>query len=174
MSPTENMTVQMWNGLAAVAAVVDDEAVAIFFETEFGGNFSGLEQQMTKELVIIRRCFGNARNWLLWDDQNMRRCLSVDVAKRADEIILKHNLGGNFACDDFFKQRLAHGGDLIHQQRARATCGFEAQALAEELNDLLSQGFAPRTPAACTAELLGTVVQAGKAYHGWRGAKLQA
>lgn len=174
MSPTENMTVQMWNGLAAVAAVVDDEAVAIFFETEFGGNFSGLEQQMTKELVIIRRCFGNARNRLLWDDDHMRWSLRIDVAKRASEFVLEDDLRRDFTSDDFFKQRLTHGGILIHQQRAWATCGFEAQALAEKLNDLLAQGFATRTPAACAAELFGAVVQACKTDHGWRSTKLEA
>ena len=100
---------QVRHGFAGVGSVVEDQPVTILPETEFVGDFRGLQHQVSKDLVIFGLGLGNARNGLLRDDQNMRRCLWFDVAEGDHEVVLIDDSGGDFAGDDSFEQGFAHG-----------------------------------------------------------------
>ena len=70
MTAAENVAVQVRHGFAAVRAVVDDEPVATFFQTNFVRHFGGLEQKMSEQLLVGGRGFGDARHDLFWKNQN--------------------------------------------------------------------------------------------------------
>ena len=100
---------QVRHGFAGVGAVVEDEAVAAFFQAEFLRDFGGFEQQMAEGLMIFGAGFGEARNRFPGNDQNMRRRLRIDVAEGDDLVVLEDDVRRNFAGDDFFKESFAHG-----------------------------------------------------------------
>ena len=45
MAATEDVAVEMGDGFATIGAVIDDEAVAAFFQAELIRYFRGLEQE---------------------------------------------------------------------------------------------------------------------------------
>ena len=111
---------QVRHRFATVRAVVDDEPVAGFFPAEFGSAFGGFEQEMAEQFLIVRLRFGDARNRLLWKNQNVRRGLRIDVVNGEDEVVFKNDLRRNFAGGDFFKQGFAHF-DFNHEMTRNDT-----------------------------------------------------
>ena len=68
MPAAEDVDVQMGDSLAAVWAVVDDEAIAVFCEAGFFGDFTGFEQQMTKDFSVLGFGLGDAGKRLFGED----------------------------------------------------------------------------------------------------------
>ena len=108
VTSTENVAMQVRHGLAAVRAVVDDEAVARFVQAEFRGDLGGFQQQVAEKFLVIRRCLGDAWDGLLGNDDDVCGRLRLDVAEGEDGVVFKNNGGGDFARGDFFKQGFAH------------------------------------------------------------------
>jgi len=103
----ENVKVQVRDGFAGVGSVVEDEAESVF-EAELFGDFPSFEEQMSKDGVVRHLSFRDARDGLLGDDQDVHRRLRFDVVESDHPVVLVNDGGGNFARDDFFKQRFAH------------------------------------------------------------------
>lgn len=93
----------MRHGFAAIVSVVDDEAKTAFIKTELGGDGGGFQQQMAEKFLIFRRRFGDARNGFFGNNQNVRGCLRMKVAKGKDSLVLINDRRRNFACGNFFK-----------------------------------------------------------------------
>jgi len=100
--------VQVRHGFAGVGAVVDYKTVTAFLQAKFVRNLGGLQQKVAEDLMVFRSGFGQARNGLLGNDQNVRRRLRFDVAEREHQIVFINNGRRNFAGDDFFKKCFAH------------------------------------------------------------------
>ena len=58
--------------------------------------FRGFDQQMPQHLVIIRMRFGDARNRLLGNDQDVNRRLRFDVVKGDDLFVFINNIRREF------------------------------------------------------------------------------
>ena len=100
---------QMRHGFAGVGAVVEDEAIAAGFQAKFFRDLRSFEQQMAEDLMVFRFRFAEARDRLFGDQENVRRCLRVDVAEGDDLVVFIDNVRRDFAGDDFFKKCFAHG-----------------------------------------------------------------
>ena len=98
---------QVGHRFPAVRPVVDHQPIPTV-EVQLLRHRGRLEQQVAEQLVIFRLCFADAGDGLLWDDENMRWRLGVDVTKSAHLIVLEYDLGGNLPRDDFFENGLAH------------------------------------------------------------------
>ena len=104
------MAVQVRNRLARMRAIIDDEAKAGCAHAELRRDFRRLEQQMTKNLFVFGPGVHDARYWLLWHYENVRRRLAVDVFEGDDEVILVNDAGRYLTRGNFFEQR--HDGSM--------------------------------------------------------------
>ena len=95
------------HGFAAIPTVIDHQPVAAFLQTNFPGYFGGFEEQMAEQRLILAARFGDARDGLLWHDENVSRRLRRDIPKGQHEIIFVNDLRRDLARDDLFKQ--SHG-----------------------------------------------------------------
>jgi len=99
---------QMRHGLAAIPAVVEDDAVAGFVETQFTGHRGGLEQQVAEQLLVFGPGVGQAGDVFLGNDEDMGWRFGIDVAEGQDQVIFEDDIGRDFAGDDFLEYILAH------------------------------------------------------------------
>lgn len=79
LSSTHYVHVQMVNGLSTVVSVVNYNTVAVrksFLRQIFGG-----QQQMAENFFVFFFRFVEERNFGLGDDQEVHRCLRIDVVK---------------------------------------------------------------------------------------------
>jgi len=94
----------MRHALAAVAAVVDHEAVAGLGDTKFFRERGGGEQEMAEGGLVAGRGFADAGNKFLRDHEHMHRCLRVDVVDGDAEVVFMRELGGDLAVNDFLEE----------------------------------------------------------------------
>src|ERR1700753_19867 len=96
----------------------------------------------------------------------MRWRLRTDIPKREHGVIFVNNLRRDFTRDDFFKESLAHGTEIvprsIHNQRTCFRFRLGNETFAEGGDDLILHLFATGAPALGAGELLGTATQAAK------------
>ena len=107
MASAENVDVQVRHGFAAVRAVVDDEPVAVI-EAQFLRYFSGFEQQMAEQKLVVLVGFGEARDGFLWKNQDVDGRLRFDVADGEHHAVFINDVRRNLAGDDFFEKRFGH------------------------------------------------------------------
>lgn len=102
----EEVDVEMFDGLAAVCAGVDDGAVAVV-QALLGGDLSGSGEQLAEE------CGGFAaelageeqtRDVFAGDDQNVHGRLRVDIREGDDVRVLVEQLRGDGTVDDLAKE----------------------------------------------------------------------
>jgi len=94
------MHVQVWDGFAAVRAVVDDDAEA-FGESQGSCEFTGGEEQVAEQIGVSFLRLAHAGNYSLGDDEQVHGCLRVVNGDAV--IVLVRDFCRNFAGDDFFK-----------------------------------------------------------------------
>lgn len=99
---------EVWDGLAAVCAVVDDGAEAVWLKALFAGNFPDGEEEMPEEGVIFLGGGAEARDGFFRDEKQVGGCLGGNVAEAEALFVLVNDVCGDFAGDDFFEQ--SHGG----------------------------------------------------------------
>ena len=103
----------MRNGLAAVWAGIDDEAIA-FTQMLDPCDLSPCGDKVAKHGSVFREGFFCRGEVLLWNDQEMLRRLRVDVGEGEDELIFvdaidRDSTGGNLAEDAVGDGLRGHG-----------------------------------------------------------------
>jgi hypothetical protein len=77
---TEQVHVEMIDGLAPVFARADNDAISI--GEAFGArNLGGNPEQMAQKRLIALLCGGERSDVLAWNDKHMDRCLGIDVVE---------------------------------------------------------------------------------------------
>lgn len=110
---------QMRDRFPAIAAIVDDQAIAILLQTRFFCNFGCLEKQMAQDLMVVRLCFAHSRNALFGNDQNVNRRLGSAIAKSENKVIFVNDVRRNFPGNDLFED-IAHTTTNAHDRLARS------------------------------------------------------
>jgi hypothetical protein len=153
--------------LAAVGAVVDDEAEAFVggVHAELGGDGTGGEEEVAEEFLVIRRGFADARNGFLGDDENVDGGLRIDVFEGEAKLVFVDNIGGDFAVDDLLED--AHG----RQARERGLADHEAEVggggflfdgVHDEVDDFLIEFVAGGRPFfGCAGEVFNGAIEVG-------------
>lgn len=147
------------DGLAAVAAMVDDEAVAVGSEAQGLGDAGGGEEEMTEQGLIGGRGLAEAWDGLAWDDEDVAGGLGVDIVEGDQLVVLVHEGGGYFLVADFLEEGLVHGEGggwgrgLADDQGGLSGLGVGAPALAEVGDDLVVEVLAAGAPAAGGGDL---------------------
>jgi hypothetical protein len=100
--------VQVRDGFAAIRAIIDDEAVAVFFKLALASDPLSGDEEMSEEGMILGRDGPVAGVMFFWDDKNVNGGLGGEITKGEDVIILVKNIGGEFAVDDAFEDGFGH------------------------------------------------------------------
>lgn len=95
---------EVGHAFSAVAAVVDDDPEATG-KSLFLCQGGGCEEQVSEDALVLRAGFPDAREGLAGNDEDMHRGLRVDVADGEGRIVFVEDFGGDFAGEDFFKER---------------------------------------------------------------------
>ena len=106
LTPTEQMDVKMWNGLAAVLAVVDHHTESTFRKTEVGGDLRRTEEEVAKDRLISRLCFAEAGDYFFGNYKDMDRCLRRNIAESEAMLVAVNHISGDFPVADFLENRL--------------------------------------------------------------------
>jgi hypothetical protein len=100
VAAAEEVQVQVKDGLAGAAAVIEDGAIARE-EIAFGGELRGDELQFPeKGLIAVMRVL-ERRKMLSWADQNVRGRLGIDVFEGENVIVFVDEFRGNLLRADF-------------------------------------------------------------------------
>lgn len=91
---------EVWDGLAPIRAIINDETETGVVEALQLGNVLGNVDQMAEQRFVGDLGFGHARDFLLGDDQDMDRRLGIDVVEGQAEVVLEGDLGRDLAGDD--------------------------------------------------------------------------
>ncbi len=94
---------EVGNGFASVGSVIEHEAEAGFCNAQTPGDFGSFEKQMTENHVIGGSGLSDAGNGSLRNDQNMDRCLGLDVFEGDHQIVLIDNIGRGFPVHDLLE-----------------------------------------------------------------------
>jgi len=104
LSLSEHVHVQMWHAFSRIGPAVNYDAKTVF-EFEPFCNFSCGQQQVAQQLAITCLGIEQTRQHPFRNNQNVDRCLRVDVAKRNQVFFFQHNVSWNFAGDNFLEYR---------------------------------------------------------------------
>jgi len=100
---TEEVQVEVVDGLAAIVAGVDDQAVAVG-EGVGAGEIGGDGGEMAEEGSVVRGGVGERGEVLLGDDEDVSGGLRVDVGEGEGEVVLVEAGGGDGAGDDLAEE----------------------------------------------------------------------
>ncbi len=100
---TEEVDVEVFDGLAAVGAGVDDEAVA-FGEVLLAGDLGGDEDQVAEHGGVVGDGVGERGEVVAGDDEDVGGGLGVDVGEGVGGFVLVDGGGGDFTVGDFAEE----------------------------------------------------------------------
>ena len=106
----------MRNGLTRVRAVVHHESKSVL-KIQLFCDLAGNEEQVAEQGLVRGSGFANARNDLLWYDQQMDRRLRLDVMQHEAVFVLVLDFSGDFAGDNFFEEGW-HGSEGLPANHA--------------------------------------------------------
>lgn len=108
-SSGEEMHVEVRDRLAAIGAVVDDEAEAFGggVDAELGGDGTCGEEEVAEEFLVFGGGFADAGDGLFGNDEDVSGGLRIDVFKGEAELVFVDDIGRDFAVDDLLEN--AHG-----------------------------------------------------------------
>lgn len=112
LAPAEQMDVEVRDGLAAVRAVVDDDAVSAFREAEVGGDLRGGEQQVAEDGLIRRFRLSDTGDGFDGHDQDVDGSLRGNVTEGEAMLVAVNHIGGDLPVADFFENGLHCGRNL--------------------------------------------------------------
>lgn len=90
----------MINTLQAVFAIVHEHAIP-FLQPLALGNFGRCEHKVTQDVFIRLLCHAERGDPAFRDDEDVDRCLRIDVMEGEGEIVLVDNFCRDFFGDDF-------------------------------------------------------------------------
>ena len=94
--------------LSCLLAVVDYYPIGIAKPHVFC-NFSGFQQQVTKQGLVFVSDVRKSGNRRFGNNEYMSRCLRADIVKCKAKVIFEYNFSRDFPADDFGKDRITHG-----------------------------------------------------------------
>lgn len=106
------MNVKVRDGLAAVCAVIDHHAEAVFCKTEVGGDLRSGEKKVAKDRLISGLRFAEARDDFVGHNQHVHRCLRRNIAEDEAVLVTVYHIGGDFTVADFLENRLHSARNL--------------------------------------------------------------
>ena len=99
---------KMGDAFASIGAVVDHDAEPLG-EPKFFGHLAGDDEQVAEHRLVGLAGGLEADDFLLRNNQQMHRCLRLDVMDDDAAIVLMLDFGGNLAGDDALENCLGHG-----------------------------------------------------------------
>ena len=102
-SAAEEMDVEVVDGLAAVGAGVDDEAVAVG-EILPAGDFCGGLEEVAEHGGVVMGGVGEGGEVVFGDDEDVRGGLGVDVREGEGAVVFVEAGGGDFSGGDFAEE----------------------------------------------------------------------
>lgn len=105
---TEDVQVQVVDGLTAVGAGVGDDAEAAG-EAFLLGDLCGNEHEMAEECLVRFDRVRGGGDVFLRDDEHVRRGDGMQVAEGEGPVVLKDFGGGDGARDDAAEDAVSHG-----------------------------------------------------------------
>lgn len=113
------MDMKVWHGLLTVISAIHDQSVALL-EAEFLGDVAGDEKEMAESGLILDLDFAHRDDRFARHDQEMHRCLRIDVVEDSAEFILVDDLARNLTVEDLLKQRFLVSHDLLPRELPRS------------------------------------------------------
>jgi len=95
--------VEVVDGLAAIGAGVDDQAVAVG-EVLGAGDFAGGVEELAEDAGVVLGGVGVRGEVVLGDDEDVRGGLGVDVREGEGVLVFVEAGDGDFAGDDFAEE----------------------------------------------------------------------
>ena len=96
------------DGFSTIGAIIDDEAIAGFFELALAGNALGGDEEMSEEGMILGRNGAVAGVMFFRDEKDVDGGLGGEITEGEDVIILVKNIGRNLAVDDALEDGFGH------------------------------------------------------------------
>ena len=96
------------DGFSTIGAIIDDEAIAGFFELALAGNALGGDEEMSEEGMILGRNGAVAGVMFFRDEKNVNGGLGGEITEGEDVIILVEDIGRDLAVDDAFEDGFGH------------------------------------------------------------------
>lgn len=110
VTAAHQVEMQVRNFLAAGFATVDDHVVSVM-QTFFGGDFRECQDAVADDRFVFFFQVRQRNDFLFGDHQDMDRRFRLDVTKGHADVVFVNDVGGDFAFDDFAKDR-CHGLSL--------------------------------------------------------------
>ncbi len=102
------MKVKVRDGFPAIGAVIDDEAIAGFFEMALAGDPLGGGEKVGKDGVILGGNGAVAGVMFFGNEKDMDGGLGGEIAEGENVIVLVHDIGGHLAIDDALENGFGH------------------------------------------------------------------
>ena len=96
------------DGFSTIGAIIDDEAIAGFFELALAGNALGGDEEMSEEGMILGGNGAVAGVMFFRDEKDVDGGLGGEITEGEDVIILVKNIGRNLAVDDALEDGFGH------------------------------------------------------------------
>ena len=100
------------DGLARVRAGIKDDAVAALRDSLGDRDIVGMRDDLCQQAILGLGKLAHAGVVGTRDNENVYRCLRIDVTERDGPIVAGHYRRGNVGCGNAAEQALGHGGDL--------------------------------------------------------------
>lgn len=101
-STSEDMDVQVKDGLSAVSACINDRAVAVF-QTQLSCDDGDHLQEVSAEFSVSGGEFSEGGDRLFGNQQDVHGGLRADVVKGHAVLVFVNDAGRDFAIDDFLE-----------------------------------------------------------------------
>jgi hypothetical protein len=101
------MKVNVKDRLPRRHAVVYDHPIAVP-EVLILGYLAGHQEEVAQQASLLFRSFSKSRDVFLGDDQDMGRCLRVDIPKRHCLIVLTNDVSLQLSLSNFAKNTTRH------------------------------------------------------------------
>ena len=109
MPAAEQVKVQMVHCLPSIVPCVDDDPVAIV-QRLFPCDLRRCSHQMTHQRSVFCQSLCRRGYMLLGDNQQVSRCLGVDVGEANAQIVFVYPVSRNRSVDDLAKKTVGRGG----------------------------------------------------------------
>lgn len=114
------------DGLSAVAAGVEDGAIAAG-EASGAGDFGGGPEQVAEQGLVVFAGGGHGVDVLAGNDEDVDGGLGMDVGKGVAELVLVDGDGGDGSFDDFAEEAI-HGETSVHGGGRAGWSGRQSRA----------------------------------------------